>query len=190
MKPMTENRIADAQERPRQAVPHPGTAAPVTIRRLEPRDWPAVWAILRATFASGDTYAFSPASTEAEIHQAWVQLPLASYVACAEDGAVLGTYILKPNQPGLGGHVCNCGYVVASAARGRGLASALCEHSQQQALALGFRAMQFNLVVSTNTGAVRLWQKLGFAIVGTLPGAFRHASLGYVDAHVMYKQLV
>lgn len=171
-------------------LPDSPAAPPVTIRRLEPRDWPAVWAILRTTFASGDTYAFSPTSTEAEIHQAWVQLPLASYVACTEDGTVLGTYILKPNQPGLGDHVCNCGYVVAAQARGRGLASALCEHSQQQAVALGFRAMQFNLVVSTNTGAVRLWQKLGFAIVGTLPGAFRHASLGYVDAHVMYKQLV
>lgn len=171
-----------------QMMQHPTTQ--VTIRRLEAHDWPAVWAILHSTFAAGDTYAFSPASTEAEIHHAWVQLPLASYVACAPDGTVLGTFILKPNQPGLGSHVCNCGYVVAAQARGQGLASAMCEYSQQQAVALGFRAMQFNLVVSTNTGAVRLWQKLGFAIVGTLPGAFRHARLGYVDAHVMYKQLV
>jgi ribosomal protein S18 acetylase RimI-like enzyme len=147
------------------------------IRRFTDTDWPAVWDLLQATFASGDTYAFAPDSSEAEIHRAWIE-------------ALLGTYLLKPNQPGLGGHVCNCGYVVAPAARGRGVATALCEHSQQEAMARGYRAMQFNLVVSTNTRAVRLWQSLGFGIVGTLPGAFRHRELGFVDAHVMFKTLV
>lgn len=145
--------------------------------------------MLQATFATGDTYAFAPDSSEDEIHKLWVQAPKATYVACAEDGAILGTYFLKANQPGLGSHVCNCGYVVAAQARGQGVASALCLHSQQEALAQGFRAMQFNLVVSTNATAVRLWQKLGFEIAGTLPGAFRHLQLGYVDAYVMYKQL-
>ena len=106
-----------------------------------------------------------------------------------EAGMLLGTYYIKPNQPGLGAHVCNCGYIVAAAVRGQGIASRLCEHSQEEARRLGFRAMQFNLVVSTNTGAVRLWQTLGFPIVGTLPGAFNHPRLGYVDAYVMYKQL-
>lgn len=105
-------------------------------------------------------------------------------------GAVIGTYFLKPNQPGLGSHVCNCGYVVAAQARGRGVAAAMCEHSQDQARALGFRAMQFNFVVATNESAVRLWQRQGFAVVGRLPGAFRHQKLGFVDALVMYKQLV
>lgn len=161
----------------------------VQIRRFQAEDWAHVWPILRATFASGDTYAFSPDSTEAEIFQLWVESPLATYVACSSDGLIVGTYILKPNQPGLGSHVCNCGYVVATHARGQGVASLMCVHSQVEALALGFRAMQFNLVVSTNDTAVRLWKKLGFQIAGRLPGAFRHLRLGYVDAYVMYKQL-
>ncbi|HMQ31253.1 MAG TPA: GNAT family N-acetyltransferase [Chloroflexaceae bacterium] len=159
------------------------------IRPFQEQDWPQVWPILRETFAAGDTYAFAPESDEAEIHRVWVELPLATYVACSDDGAVLGTYYLKPNQPGLGAHVCNCGYVVAPAARGRGIAAAMCEHSQVEARAFGFRAMQFNLVVASNAGAVRLWQRLGYAIVGTLPGAFNHRRLGYVDAYVMFKDL-
>lgn len=159
------------------------------IRRIQPADWGQVWPMLQSTFAAGDTYAFAPDSSEDEIHRLWVQAPQATYVACAEDGSIAGTYFLKPNQPGLGSHVCNCGYVVAPQARGRGVASAMCVHSQQEAVAQGFLAMQFNLVVSTNETAVRLWQKLGFRIAGTLPGAFRHARLGFVDAHVMYKQL-
>ena len=161
-----------------------------TIRRYQTEDWPAVWAMLHRTFAAGDTYAYSPESTEIEVHKVWIGTPLATYVACGGDGSILGTYILKANQPGLGSHVCNCGYVVAAEARGHGIASALCEHSQSEARAAGFRSMQFNLVVSTNEGAVRLWQKLGFNIVGTLPGAFRHKVHGYVDAYVMFKQLV
>ena len=100
------------------------------------------------------------------------------------------SYFIKPNQPGPGAHVCNCGYVVSPAAQGQGVASLMYEHSQQQAVAMGFRAMQFNLVVASNVRAVRLWQHLGFAIVSTLPGAFRHHPLGYVDAHVMFKTLV
>ncbi len=162
----------------------------ITIRPFQPADWPALWPLLQSVFCTGDTYAFSPSSTEAEIHQAWITAPQATFVATSDTGAVIGTYSLKPNQPGLGGHVCNCGYVVAQAARGQGVAALMCEHSQDHARTLGYRAMQFNLVVSTNTGAVRLWQKLGFAIVGTLPGAFHHSQLGYVDAHVMYKSLV
>jgi ribosomal protein S18 acetylase RimI-like enzyme len=160
-----------------------------SIRPLQPPDWPLLWPILQSVFAAGDTYAFPPGSTEAEIHNAWVSHPQATFVATTGTGAVIGTYILKPNQPGLGSHVCNCGYVVAESARGNGVAAALCEHSQAQARALGYRAMQFNLVVSTNVVAVRLWQKLGFSVVGTLPGAFKHSYLGYVDAYVMHKSL-
>lgn len=159
------------------------------LRGYQPEDWPALWPVLKAVFDSGDTYAFAPGSPEAEIHRAWIEVPQATVVAISDAGDLLGSYTLKPNQPGLGGHVCNCGYLVTASARGRGIAAALCEHSQQQALALGYRAMQFNIVVSTNTGAVRLWQRLGFDIVGTLPQAFHHAQHGYVDAYVMYKQL-
>lgn len=145
--------------------------------------------MLHATFQAGDTYVFAPDSSEAEIRRVWVDTPLATFVACAEDGRVLGTYYVKPNQPGLGSHVCNCGYVVAAEAQGQGIASRMCEHSQEQARSLGFRAMQFNLVVSTNERAVRLWQRMGFAVAGVLPGAFCHARLGDVDALVMYKPL-
>lgn len=161
----------------------------ISIRRYQEPDWPIVWPLLRATFSSGDTYAFSPESSEAEIHKAWVEAPAATYIACAQDGRLLGTYILKANQPGLGSHVCNCGYVVAPEAQGQGIASAMCEHSQREAASMGFLAMQFNLVVSTNERAVRLWKKLGFHVVGTLPRAFRHQRLGFVDALVMYKEL-
>lgn len=161
----------------------------LTIRPLEHNDWPAVWSILEPTFRSGETYAFSSEISEAEAYKVWIELPSATFVACEADGAVLGTYFIKSNQPGLGSHVCNCGYVVAAAGRGKGVASAMCVESQREALTRGFRAMQFNLVVSTNEGAVRLWKKHGFHIAGVLPGAFRHRRLGFVDAFVMYKQL-
>lgn len=160
------------------------------IRRFEPTDWPAVWSLLQATFEAGDTYAFAPESAEAAIHQAWIEAPSRTFVACGSDGKLLGTYFIKPNQPGLGAHVCNCGYVVAPEAQGQGIATAMCEHSQAEAVTLGFRAMQFNLVVATNERAVRLWQRLGFSVVGSLPGAFNHRRLGYVDALVMYKELL
>lgn len=159
------------------------------IRRYREADWPSLWSILKETFEAGDTYAFSPQSTEAEIHRAWVEVPSGTYVACSPDGHVVGTYIIKPNQPGLGAHVCNCGYVVAANAQGQGIASAMCEHSQTGALSMGFLAMQFNLVVATNERAIRLWQRLGFSVVGTLPHAFRHQRLGLVDALVMFKEL-
>lgn len=164
-------------------------AASLSIRRIEQADWQTVWRLLRTTFEAGDTYAFAPDSSEADIRRAWVELPAATYVACAPDGGIAGTYYIKPNQPGLGAHVCNCGYVVAPDAQGQGIATAMCEHSQREAIAMGFRAMQFNLVVATNERAVRLWQRLGFSVVGTLPRAFRHLRLGYVDALVMYKEL-
>jgi ribosomal protein S18 acetylase RimI-like enzyme len=164
-------------------------SAALEIRNYREADWVTVWPILRATFAAADTYTFAPQSPEAEIHKAWVEVPTATFVACASDGRILGTYYLKPNQPGLGAHVCNCGYVVAPEAQGRGIATAMCEHSQAEARARGFRAMQFNSVVVTNERAVRLWQKLGFDVVGRLPGAFHLRGREYVDALVMFKEL-
>jgi ribosomal protein S18 acetylase RimI-like enzyme len=162
----------------------------LNIRPCEDTDWPQLWAILQPTFAAGDTYAHPPDSSEAEVRQIWTVQPRATFVACDAHGRILGTYYIKSNQPGLGGHVCNCGYVVSPAAQGRGLASAMCLHSQELARAMGFLAMQFNLVVSTNERAVRLWTRLGFDTVGRLPKAFRHARLGLVDALVMFKTLV
>ena len=158
------------------------------IRPATEADWPAIWLILEPVFRAGETYPYPRDIDEAGGRRAWMALPRMTCVA-EEAGQILGTYYIKPNQPGQGSHVCNCGYVVSSRARGRGVASALCEHSQQLGAELGFRAMQFNLVVSTNTGAVRLWQKLGFEVLARLPGAFAHPREGDVDALVMYKQL-
>ncbi|WP_239059390.1 GNAT family N-acetyltransferase [Alteromonas hispanica] len=115
-------------------------------------------------------------------------MPLKTFLF-ENNGEVLGTYYLKTNQAGPGQHVCNCGYMVAESARGKGLATAMCEHSQKVAKELGYKAMQFNFVASTNEGAVRLWQKLGYDIVGRLPNAFNHPTKSYVDALVMYKWL-
>ena len=159
------------------------------IRPFQGADWPATWQVLKPVFRAGDTYSFAADISEPGARRAWIETPDSTFVAESDDGRILGTYYIKANQPGQGSHVCNCGYVVAPAARGQGIASLMCEHSQQEALARGFRAMQYNLVVSTNVGAVRLWRKHGFEIAGTLPEAFRHPEKGYVDAYVMYKKL-
>ena len=159
------------------------------IRPFEETDWDCTWQIIEPVFRSGETYAFSPEISEDEAHKVWIETPSATYVALGKRNEILGTYYLKANQPGLGSHICNCGYIVGENARGKGIASEMCVHSQQEAIAKGFRAMQYNLVVSTNEGAIRLWKKHGFQVVGTLPKAFRHSRLGYIDALVMYKQL-
>lgn len=164
--------------------------APLVIRLFEPRDWPQVASILGAIIRSGEFYAFDPTTSDDEIHNLWIVTPQETYVAVdGENDIVLGTYYIKPNWPGLGAHVANAGYAVAESAQGRGIASAMCEHSIARAKGLGFRGMQFNFVVSTNERAVKLWQKFGFEILGTLPGAFRHLKLGYVDVHVMFRHL-
>jgi L-amino acid N-acyltransferase YncA len=159
------------------------------IRLAQSGDWSAIWRIVEPVFRRGDTYTFAPSITEAEARVVWMDVPRATFVAVDDEGIVLGTYYIKPNQPGGGAHVCNCGYIVSENARGKGIATRMCAHSEQQASALGFRAMQFNFVVSTNEGAARLWKRQGFDMVGTLPGAFRHPALGYVDALVMFKSL-
>ena len=163
---------------------------PITIRRYRDADWPAVWSILEPVFRAGDTYAFPRDVNEEDARRAWTSAPKEVFVAEDEHaGHIVGTYYLKPNYEGPGAHVCNCGYVVSAHARGRGVASLMCEHSQRHARSRGFRAMQYNLVASSNQAAVHLWQKMGFAIVGILPGAFNHPRLGYVDAYVMSKPL-
>lgn len=161
----------------------------IGIRRFRQSDWAGTWAILEPVLRSGETYSFPTDISESDAARVWVQVPEATFVAEDESGQISGTYFLKPNQPGQGSHVCNCGYVVGESARGRGIASAMCEHSQAEALLRGYRAMQYNLVVATNTAAVRLWRKHGFEIAGTLPQAFCHPERGYVDAYVMYKRL-
>jgi RimJ/RimL family protein N-acetyltransferase len=119
----------------------------------------------------------------------WTAPPTRAFVAVRDDGAVVGSYMLRPNQPGLGDHVANAGYIVAPSARGQGVARSMCEHSLKTAAEAGFSAMQFNFVVATNASAVHLWTSLGFETVGRLPGAFRHATLGLVDVLIMYRGL-
>ena len=158
--------------------------------RIEPfaeAHWPATWGILEPIFRAGETYAVPTDITEGDARRLWVESPLATFVAV--DDEVLGSYFLKPNHAGPGAHVANGGYVVSPDARGRGIASSMCDHSQADAVRRGFKAMQYNLVVSTNTGAIRLWERHGFTIVGTLPGAFAHPTEGLVDAFVMFKTL-
>ncbi|MEB3886667.1 GNAT family N-acetyltransferase [Lyngbya sp. CCY1209] len=158
------------------------------IRRARTEDFDRIWPIFKEVVSRGDAYAFSPETDRAAAHQIWMEIPAATYVAISE-GKIVGTYYIKPNQPGLGSHVCNAGFMVASDARGQGIGRSLGRHAIAEAVRLGFRAMQFNFVVSTNEPAVKLWKSLGFAIAGTLPKAFRHSTLGWVDVYVMYQWL-
>ena len=152
-------------------------------------DREAIWAILEPMIRRGDTYTLPRDMTKEQALEYWSSPEKVTFV-WEENGAVLGTYYLKANQQGGGAHVANCGYVTSAAAQGRGIARAMCLHSLEHAKNLGFRAMQFNFVVSTNERAVRLWSSLGFEIVGRLPRAFSHPEAGLVDALVMYRQLV
>ena len=160
----------------------------IAIRHSRHKDYEEIWQIFHEVVSVGDTYPFSPDIDREEALRLWVEMPRATYIAEA-DGKVVGTYYIKSNQPGLGSHVCNAGYMVQAEARGMGVGKAMCSHSLDVARRLGYKAMQYNLVVATNVAAVKLWQKMGFEIVGTLPQAFNHAALGLVDAHVMYRLL-
>jgi L-amino acid N-acyltransferase YncA len=158
------------------------------IREATEQDFERIWPIFREIVAAGETYAYARDTTKEQALRIWIEVPRKTFVV-EEAGNILGTYYIKTNQQGPGDHVCNCGYMVSSTARGRGLATAMCEHSQDVAKKLGYKAMQFNFVAATNDGAVRLWNSLGFLTVGRLPKAFNHPSQGYVDALVMYKWL-
>ncbi len=160
------------------------------IRPASPTaDADSTWAILEPTIRAGETYTLPRDMTRNDAMAYWFACRHEVFLA-EENGQVLGTYFLRANQQGGGSHVANCGYITAPWATGRGVARAMCAHSLEHARARGFRAMQFNFVVSTNQRAVALWQTFGFEIVGRLPGAFRHPALGFVDAFVMYRSLL
>lgn len=160
----------------------------MSIREATRDDFFEIWPIFQEIAAAGETYGYPRDITHEQALNLWIEVPRHTYVF-EENGKILGTYYIRTNQLGPGDHVCNCGYMVSSAARGRGVATAMCEHSQEIARALGYKAMQFNFVASSNEGAVRLWKNLGFTTVGRLPRAFRHPAKGYVDALVLYKWL-
>jgi L-amino acid N-acyltransferase YncA len=159
------------------------------IREARPADADGIWAILVPVLATGETYALPRDMERAAALAYWLAPDKTTYVVVSDD-KIAGTYYLRANQQGGGAHVANCGYVTAGWAQGRGLARAMCAHSLAAARKAGFRAMQFNLVVSSNERAVRLWQDMDFSIIGTLPGAFAHPQRGDVDAHVMWRSLL
>ncbi|MGK0398643.1 MAG: L-amino acid N-acyltransferase YncA [Gammaproteobacteria bacterium] len=158
------------------------------IRSATADDFNQIWPIFHEIVKVGNTYAYSPETNRLEAQEIWLEQPQKTFVA-EENDKVLGTYFIKTNQAGPGKHVCNCGYMVSSNARGKGLATMMCEHSQAIAREMGYKAMQFNFVASNNITAVKLWHKLGFETVGNLPKAFNHPEAGYIDALVMYKWL-
>ncbi|MEB0039264.1 MULTISPECIES: N-acetyltransferase [unclassified Pseudomonas] len=160
----------------------------IQIRPMTAADFEGFWPTFQAIVTARETYAYDPEITQEQALQLWLQTPLHTLIA-EEDGVVLGSYYLKANAAGPGSHICNCGYMVSEAARGRGVARLMCEHSQQLARDSGFLAMQFNSVVSSNEVAVALWHRLGFETVGRLPRAYQHARLGLVDCLVMFKWL-
>lgn len=160
------------------------------IRPVTEADWPGIWAVFEPIVREGETYPLDPGLDEAGARAYWFAPDKALFVADDAQRGIVGSYYLKPNSTGPAAHVCNAGYIVHPATRGQGIAQSLCRHSIEEARRRGYRAMQFNLVISTNDRAVRLWQHMGFGIVGALPGAFRRPNGDYVDALVMYKTLV
>ena len=158
------------------------------IRETTHNDFEKIWPIFSEIAAAGETYALSRNITKAEAKVIWLDSPRKTFVL-EENGEILGSYYIKTNQAGPGSHVCNCGYMVSSAARGRGVATLLCEHSQEIAKQMGYKAMQFNFVIKTNEKAVVLWKSLGFEVIGEIPEAYRHPLLGLVPALIMHQKL-
>lgn len=160
----------------------------IEIRKAQEEDKPAIWGIIKAVIAGGDTYVFPPDSAEDEMLAYWFSPDKHTYVALI-DGKTVGTLFLKANQPGLGSHVGNAGYMVAPGNAGRGIGRQMAEWSLDEARRLGFRSMQFNFVVKSNKYAVKLWQDIGFEIIGEIPEAFDHARDGLTNALIMYRKL-
>ncbi|WP_018682296.1 GNAT family N-acetyltransferase [Actinokineospora enzanensis] len=149
-------------------------------------DWPRIWPLWQRVVSAGETYMWSPDTDRDTAERLW----MAGEVFVVEiDGQVVATALLKPNQPGLGDHIANAGFMVDPDHAGRGIGRALAETVLAHARAAGYLAMQFNAVISTNTGAVKLWRSLGFEIVATIPAAFRHPTRGRVPIHIMYQRL-
>lgn len=165
-----------------------GARVSLRIRKAVEDDGETILGIILPIIRSGETYPLDPKLSVEGALAYWTATAKTAFVA-VEDSKVVGTYYLAPNQPGGGAHVCNCGFMVGAEATGKGVARAMCEHALVEARAAGYRAMQFNFVVSSNTRAIALWERMGFDVVGRLPRAFNHPSEGLVDALVMYQEL-
>jgi GNAT superfamily N-acetyltransferase len=160
----------------------------VAIRKARDDDWPHIWPFFRAIADAGETYAYPPDLTSDEARALWMEPPPGQTVVAVDAGVILGSAKMGPNRPGRGAHIATASFMVGADARGRGVGRQLCEYAVEWAQDAGYHGMQFNAVVETNP-AVRLWQALGFEIIGTVPDAFDHATLGRVGLHVMYRRL-
>ena len=160
----------------------------IEIRRAVEKDKPQIWQIIKKVISTGDTYVYAPDSSEEKLIDYWFSDDKKTYVAFDEN-EIVGIFYLKDNQPDLGSHIANAGYMVSPKARGKQVGRQMAEFSLLEAKRLGYLAMQFNFVVKTNEIAVRLWQSLGFEIIGEIPEAFRHAANGLTNAYIMYKKL-
>jgi len=152
------------------------------------RDYNEIWDIFSKVITTGDTYVFDPGTPKESLTKLWFADSMDTFVA-VEDGSIVGTYFIKPNQIDLGSHIANCGYMVSPSHQGRGVGQQMCEHSIAWARAKGYSGIQFNIVVSTNVSAVKLWEKCGFEIIGTTPKGFRHKELGFVDTYIMFRHV-
>ena len=162
----------------------------MTIRKADKeKDYDSVWEIFSNVIKTADTYVFDPRTPKKSLTSLWFADSMDTFVAVDDDGTIFGTYFIKPNQIDLGSHIANCGYMVSPMHQGRGVGQQMCEHSIAFAREKGYVGIQFNVVVSTNIYAVKLWKKFGFEIIGTTPKGFRHMELGYVDTYIMFKQL-
>jgi len=159
------------------------------IRPFSEIDWRQVWPVVRDIVRAADTYAWDPAMTEAEARAIWIEKPPGLTVVALDDERILGSAKMGPNRPGPGSHVATASFMVAAEARGRGVGTALCRYALDWARGWGFAGMQFNAVAESNRGAIEIYRRLGFDIVGTVPGAFAHPTLGRVGLHVMYRSL-
>jgi L-amino acid N-acyltransferase YncA len=160
----------------------------VSIREFAEADWPQLWPIIREIVRAQETYTYDPEMTEQDARATWIEAPPGRTVVAVEGDRVLGTAKMGTNRPGPGSHVSTASFMVAADARGRGVGTALCAQTLDWARARGYAGMQFNAVAESNTAAVELYRRLGFAVVGTVPGAFAHPTLGRVGLHVMYRE--
>jgi L-amino acid N-acyltransferase YncA len=162
----------------------------MTIRKADiEKDYDKIWEIFSNVIKTGDTYVFDPGTKKETLHKNWFANYMDTFAAVNNNGEILGTYIIKPNQIDLGNHVANCSYMVNPQHQGKGVGKLLCSHSIEFAKIKGYLSIQFNIVVSTNVHAIQLWQKLGFKIIGSTPKGFRHKKSGLVDTYIMYKNL-
>lgn len=160
----------------------------MVIRNFEEADWPRVWPIIQEIAWAQDTFAYDPAMTVTQAWNVWIEMPPGQTVVATEGGTVLGTAKMGPNRPGPGAHVSTASFMVAADSRGQGVGAAMCRYALDWARHRGYAGMQFNAVVESNHGAVRLYERLGFEVIGTVPGAFAHPTLGRVGLHIMYCQ--